>query len=162
MTSPEDPDISNDEILARIPGHFKRIMPTDDAYTIKPWAPNRVHERTAPTYNVGRIVPAGDAAHNCNPCGGRGLTGGMMDVDRLITAFEAIFSWADAGAELDACTLDRRTELLEVSSPFVSLMKIKWERSDPALQKQGQAEIAKLSVGSSTIALAGSKPQATG
>jgi 2-polyprenyl-6-methoxyphenol hydroxylase-like FAD-dependent oxidoreductase len=132
-------------------------MPTDDPYEIKSWTPYRVHERTAPTYNIGRIVLAGDAAHICNPCGGRGLTGGIMDVDRLMTAFEATFRSADAGAELDAYTLDRRTEFLEVSSPFASLMKAMWERSDTVLQKLDQAEIAKLSVGSSTISLAGIK-----
>lgn len=159
VTFPQDPDISHDEVFARIPGHYKRIMPTDEPYEIKSWAPYRVRERTAPTYNVGRIVLAGDAAHICNPCGGRGLTGGIMDVDRLVDAFEAVFDEADAGTELDALTLDRRTEFLEVSSPFALLMKAMWERSDPALQKLDQADIAWLSVGSSTISLAGIKPQ---
>ena len=84
-----------------------------------------------------------------------------MDVDRLITTFEAIFGGAAAGPELDAYTLDRRAEFLEVSSPFASLMKAMWERSDPALQKRDQAEITKLSMGSSTISLAGIKPQAS-
>ncbi len=159
---PDDPNISNDEVFARIAGHCKRIMPTDGPYEIKSWAPYRVHERSAPTYNIGRIVLAGDAAHICNPCSGGGVTGGMMDVDRLVDAFAAILSGADAGTALDGDTLDRRTGFLKVSSPFASLMKAMSERSDPALQKPDQAKIAKLSVGSSTISLAGIKPQASG
>ena len=64
------------------------------------------------------------------------------------------------GGTVNECqTLDRRTEFLEVSSPFALLMKAMWERSDPALQKLDQADIAWLSVGSSTISLAGIKPQ---
>lgn len=96
-------------------------------------------------------------AHICNPCGGRGLTGGIMDVDRLLTAFEAVLTRADARTELDAYTHDRRTEFLEVSSPFATMIKGMWERSDPDMKKQDQAEIMKLSVGSSNISLAGIK-----
>lgn len=80
-----------------------------------------------------------------------------MDVDRLITAFEAILKGGDETAELNAYTTERRKEFLEVSSPFASMMKGMWERSDPDAQKQDQAEIAKLSVGSSSISLAGIK-----
>jgi 2-polyprenyl-6-methoxyphenol hydroxylase-like FAD-dependent oxidoreductase len=158
VTFPEDPDLSPVEIEARIHNHhYKRILPDDGPYELQGWAPYRVHERTAPTYNMGRIVLAGDAAHICNPCGGRGLTGGIMDVDRLLNAFEAILNGASARNELDAYTHDRRTEFLEVSSPFASMMKGMWERSDPDMQKKDQAEIMKLSVGSSNISLAGIK-----
>lgn len=158
VTFPEDPNRTTEELEDRIRNHhYKRILPTDDRYEIQSWAPYRVHERTCPIYNMGRVVLAGDAAHICNPCGGRGLTGGIMDVDRLITAFEAILKGGDETAELNAYTTERRKEFLEVSSPFASMMKGMWERSDPDAQKQDQAEIAKLSVGSSSISLAGIK-----
>ena len=116
-----------------------------------------MYERTAPTDNIGRIVLAGDAAHICNPCGGRGLTGGIMDVDRLLNAFEAVLTGVEARTQLVADTDDCRTEFLEVSSPFASMMKRMWERSDPVMQKKDQAEIMKLSVGSSNIPHAGIK-----
>lgn len=159
VTFPEDPNLPLEGLEERIRTvNYPRILPTDEPYELVSFAPYRVHERTCPTYNVGRIVLAGDAAHICNPCGGRGLTGGIMDVDRLIDAFEAILGGADARTELDAYTHDRRKEFLEVSSPFASMMKGMWERSAPAAQKQDQTEIAKLSVGSSSISLAGIKP----
>ena len=64
VTFPEDPDRSHAEIEARIHNHhYKRILPDDGAYELQSWAPYRVHERTAPTYNVGRIVLAGDRPH---------------------------------------------------------------------------------------------------
>lgn len=160
VTFPESPDLPLEGLEDRIRNHhYKRILPDDGEYEIKSFAPYRVHERTSPTYNIGRVVLAGDAAHICNPCGGRGLTGGIMDVGRLLDAFEAILKGADARSELDAYTHDRRKEFLEVSSPFASMMKAMWERSDRDAQKKDQAEIMKLSVGSSTISLAGIKPR---
>ena len=80
-----------------------------------------------------------------------------MDVDQLLTAFEAILTGADPRTALDPYTHTRRKEFLEVSSPFASMMKGMWERSDPALQKQDQAGTMKLSVGSSNISFAGIK-----
>jgi 2-polyprenyl-6-methoxyphenol hydroxylase-like FAD-dependent oxidoreductase len=158
VTFPEDASLSNDELRAKIPEHYKRIMPTDDPYELVSWAPYRVHERSCPTYNVGRVVLAGDAAHVCNPCGGRGLTGGIMDVDRLLDAFEGILGGTRGEDDLDGYTKDRRTEFLEVSSPFASTMKRMWEREDHEEQKKDQEQVMKISVGSGDISLAGLRP----
>ena len=57
-----------------------------------------------------------------------------------------------------ASVVPPRQKLSAYPEPFASMMKAMWERSDPAAQKQDQAEIAKLSVGSSSISLAGIKP----
>ena len=38
------------------------------------------------------MLLAGDAAHACNPCGGLGLTGGVIDADNLSDALGAVIA----------------------------------------------------------------------
>ena len=59
-------------------------------YRIDNFSPYRVHQRCAPTFRVGRVLLAGDAAHACNPCGGLGLTGGVIDADALSDVLGAV------------------------------------------------------------------------
>ncbi len=63
----------------RIPEHYAAILPSSEPYEIVASSPYRVHERCAPRFRVGRAMLAGDAAHACNPCGGLGLTTGVID-----------------------------------------------------------------------------------
>lgn len=50
----------------------------------------RVHQRIAPTYHVGRVALAGDAAHLNSPAGGMGLNGGIHDAFELADALVGI------------------------------------------------------------------------
>jgi 2-polyprenyl-6-methoxyphenol hydroxylase-like FAD-dependent oxidoreductase len=61
-----------------------------------------MHQRTAATYRLGRVVLAGDAAHLTNPTSGFGLMGGCTTHLRgarrlrlLFTARQATKSWID-------------------------------------------------------------------
>ena len=90
VTFGEDPSLPESEIRSRIPAHYAKILPSDEPYEIVAAAPYRVHERTCPTYRVGRVLLAGDAAHACNPCGGMGLTSGAFDAAALVTALGAV------------------------------------------------------------------------
>lgn len=49
-------------------------------------SPYKVHQRRANQFRKGRFVLAGDAAHICNPFGGLGLTGGIVDAGNLSDA----------------------------------------------------------------------------
>jgi hypothetical protein len=42
-----------------------------------------MHQRCADRFRVGKFLLAADAAHLCNPFGGLGLTGGMVDAGNL-------------------------------------------------------------------------------
>jgi 3-(3-hydroxy-phenyl)propionate hydroxylase len=46
----------------------------------------RVHQRTAETFRVGRVLLAGDAAHINNPAGGMGMNSGIHDAYHLASA----------------------------------------------------------------------------
>jgi 2-polyprenyl-6-methoxyphenol hydroxylase-like FAD-dependent oxidoreductase len=155
VTSPENPALPLDQREDRIRNHHDtRILPDDRDHEIQSFAPYRVPARTCPTCNRGRFVVAGDAAHICTPCGERGLTSGIMDVDRLIAAFAAILSGGNARTGLDAHAAERRKEFLGVSSPFAALMTAMWERSDRDPQTRNAENTTRLAADASSIARA--------
>src|SRR3981189_1095494 len=61
-----------------LPGH-----PKPESYTLTNCMPYKIHQRCAEKFRVGRFLIAADAAHLCNPFGGLGLTGGMVDTGNL-------------------------------------------------------------------------------
>ncbi|GAB7354432.1 hypothetical protein MBLNU459_g4921t3 [Dothideomycetes sp. NU459] len=91
----ELPGLSNEELLARQPMKFQKMLPghpTPDQYKIVSISPYRVHQRCVESMVVGRVCLAADAAHLCNPFGGLGLTGGIVDVDGLFDCLRGIHS----------------------------------------------------------------------
>jgi 2-polyprenyl-6-methoxyphenol hydroxylase-like FAD-dependent oxidoreductase len=61
-----------------LPGHPK---PGD--YKLDNISPYKIHQRCAEKFHVGRVLLVADAAHLCNPFGGLGLTGGIVDAGGL-------------------------------------------------------------------------------
>lgn len=155
VTFSEDANGTLEEWEAAIPKHYETIMPTDEPYEIESWAPYRVHERCASTFLVDRVILVGDAAHICNPCGGRGLTGGLQDVDHLLGSFERIGKGADPQMELADYAQTRRKVFLDVNSPFAQMMKQTWQRTDLNDQRADQQRIAQVAAGQSNISMTG-------
>lgn len=65
---------------------FERMLPGNpkpDQYKLVNCSPYKMHQRCAEKFRVGRFLLAADAAHLCNPWGGLGLTGGMVDAGNL-------------------------------------------------------------------------------
>jgi 2-polyprenyl-6-methoxyphenol hydroxylase-like FAD-dependent oxidoreductase len=66
----EEKGISHDEIRARMPAKFERMLPGNpkpEDYEIRRFQPYAIHQRCAPSMREGRIVLAADAGHLCNP-----------------------------------------------------------------------------------------------
>jgi 2-polyprenyl-6-methoxyphenol hydroxylase-like FAD-dependent oxidoreductase len=61
-----------------LPGH-----PKPGQYKLDNISPYKIHQRCAEKFRMGRFLLAADAAHLCNPFGGLGLTGGIVDVGGL-------------------------------------------------------------------------------
>jgi len=61
-----------------LPGHLK---PGD--YKLDNISPYKIHKRCAEKFRQGRFLLAAHGAHLCNPFGGLGLTGGIVDVGGL-------------------------------------------------------------------------------
>jgi 2-polyprenyl-6-methoxyphenol hydroxylase-like FAD-dependent oxidoreductase len=101
----EDAALPEDTFMERVPQAYAAIIPGARDYIVDRAAPYRMHQRSAPTYRVGRVVLAGDAAHVTNPTGGLGLTSGLFDSFALYPALAAVIA---AGA--DPRVLDRYSE----------------------------------------------------
>jgi 2-polyprenyl-6-methoxyphenol hydroxylase-like FAD-dependent oxidoreductase len=64
------PGLTKEEYIARQPQRWEEILPGNpkpDQYKIVNLNPYKLQQRCAPSFRVGRIVLAADAAHLCNP-----------------------------------------------------------------------------------------------
>lgn len=139
VTYGEDASLDEAAILERLPARFAQILPGDGPYRIDNFSPYRVHERCATSFRVGRVLLAGDAAHACNPCGGLGLTTGVIDADALITALGAVIMGEADEEVLDFYAAERRRVFLEVTSPLASDFKRMLAERDPERQAADKA-----------------------
>ena len=95
--------------------------------------------RCAPCFRVGRVLLAGDAAHACNPCGGLGLTGGVIDADALSDTLGAVIASRADERVLDFYAEERRRVFVEVTSPMSINFKRLLSEKDPARRAQDKA-----------------------
>ena len=131
VTYGEDASLDERTILERLPARFAAILPGPEPYRIDNFSPYRVHERCASRFRVGRVLLAGDAAHACNPCGGLGLTGGVIDADALSCVLGAVIRGRAGDDVLDFYAQERRRVFLEVTSPLASDFKRQFMEPDP-------------------------------
>jgi len=136
VTYAEDPGLPEESLEQRIRERYRLLLPDPTApYRIAAYSPYRVHERCAPVFRVGRALLAGDAAHVCNPCGGMGLTGGVIDAAALVDVLGAVCAGAAPESVLDFYATERRRVFLEVSSPIATDFKRRMSEPDPARQR---------------------------
>lgn len=98
-----------------LPGH-----PSPSSYTLLNISPYRIHQRCAPSFRVGRVLLAADAAHLCNPFGGLGLTGGLVDVGGLAECFEGLATGRAGEETLDIWAKVRKQIWKDVIDPVSS------------------------------------------
>lgn len=140
VTYGEDATLDEAAILERLPERFAQILPGREPYRIDNFSPYRVHERCASAFRVGRVLLAGDAAHACNPCGGLGLTTGVIDADALIATLGAVILGRADEAVLDFYAAERRRVFLEVTSPLASNFKRMLAERDPVRAAADKAQ----------------------
>jgi 2-polyprenyl-6-methoxyphenol hydroxylase-like FAD-dependent oxidoreductase len=136
VTYGEDASLDEATILERLPERFARILPDPSVpYRLDNFSPYRVHQRCATEFRVGRVLLAGDAAHACNPCGGLGLTGGVLDADMLSDALGAVIAGRADERLLDFYAEERKRVFVEVTSPMSANFKRMLSEADPARRK---------------------------
>jgi 2-polyprenyl-6-methoxyphenol hydroxylase-like FAD-dependent oxidoreductase len=91
----EGAQLPEEHYLERIPAAYRELLPGRDPYILEQASPYRMHQRSAPSYRVGRVVLAGDAAHSTNPTGGLGLTSGLFDSYLLQDSLTAVLDGAE-------------------------------------------------------------------
>ncbi|KAJ5385553.1 hypothetical protein N7517_003464 [Penicillium concentricum] len=124
ITYGEEPGLSRDEILARQPAKFKALLPGNpdpSDYKVVSISPYRVHQRLAKSLRVGRFLLAADAAHLCNPFGGLGLTGGLVDVGNLADCLVGIHQGLADEAILDRYSEVRRQKYEDIINVVSSI-----------------------------------------
>ena len=85
--------VSMEGIQRRLHGIYDKSGDFDIPY----YALYTVHQRVAATFNKGRVLLAGDAAHVNNPIGGMGMNGGIHDAVNLADKLADVwFGRADA------------------------------------------------------------------
>ncbi|KAF2850846.1 FAD/NAD(P)-binding domain-containing protein [Plenodomus tracheiphilus IPT5] len=115
--------LSRDELLERQPEKFNKILPghpDPKDYKVVNFSPYKVHQRLAQNMRVGRVLLAADAAHLCNPFGGMGLTGGIVDVGGLYDCLVGIHTGQATDSILDSYDEIRRQKYKDVVNPISS------------------------------------------
>ena len=130
----EDAVLPEEGVVERLPRFLEQIFGPEVAAgtTLDAIAPYRMHQRSAPTYRVGRVLLAGDAAHATNPTGGFGLTMGLFDSYVLNEALGAVISGQADDSVLGAYADLRRTAFITKASPRATANKqLIFHSSDP-------------------------------
>jgi len=107
-------------VMGRILRFIQTVLPGDQKYELALHTAYNMHQRTAATYRVGRVVLAGDAAHITNPTSGFGLMGGLYDSFALSEALAAVVHGKASDEILDRYSEQRIKIYHEVISPISS------------------------------------------
>jgi len=144
---PVPPDESDEQALSMdgIQRRLQGIHPRSGGYEIPYHALYAVHQRVATTFNKGRVLLAGDAAHVNNPIGGMGMNGGIHDAMNL-TAKLADVWFGRAGPEvLDRYTRQRRKAQVDYVQAQTIQNKRSLEEKDPVIRRQHLDELRRIS-----------------
>lgn len=99
------------------------------------WASRfRIHLRSAPTFRIGRVLLAGDAAHIHSPAGGLGMNAGIQDAHNLAWKLAAAIRGGDTDALLDSYDVERRSVTVEEVSSYADYATRIFLQSPPALR----------------------------
>lgn len=135
----EDSSLSEDARRARIPQRYAAMLPSRQvSYDIVLANSYRVHQRSATTYRVGRVLLAGDAAHATNPIGGMGFTSGVQDAMLLIKSLLAVLKGEAGDDALDWYAYERRRCFLEIANPTAIEFKRRTQEADPQRQQEDE------------------------
>jgi 3-(3-hydroxy-phenyl)propionate hydroxylase len=141
---PTDPDTDDAVLLAgpNVERLMRKFIPARGDYEIMHRAIYRVHQRVAKTFNVGRVLLAGDAAHLNNPLGGMGMNSGIHDVFNGIDKITSIFDdGADVDTLFDHYTRQRRMVAVEYVQAASIRNKRQLEERDPAVRQERLEEL---------------------
>ncbi|HWU11838.1 MAG TPA: NAD(P)/FAD-dependent oxidoreductase [Streptomyces sp.] len=123
VTYHEDSALPMETMASRIAAFFAELLPPGAAYELVQFSPYTMHQRSASSYRLGRVLLAGDAAHVTNPIGGLGLTGGLFDSYVLSEALAAVLTGTVDDAILDEYSRLRRDAFLDYGSPRATMFK---------------------------------------
>ncbi|EHY57149.1 hypothetical protein HRR83_002643 [Exophiala dermatitidis] len=113
--------LTREQLIARQPMKYEAMLPghpKPGQYDLAAISPYRIHQRLAERLRVGRFLLAADAAHICNPFGGLGLTGGIVDVGGLYDCLIGVYEGKADESILDKYSEMRRQRFQTVTDPI--------------------------------------------
>ncbi|KAJ9641657.1 hypothetical protein H2204_002719 [Knufia peltigerae] len=140
ITYGEKPGLTTEQLRERLPMKFKTFLPghpEPDQYNVVNFSPYKIHQRLAPKMRVGRFCLAADAAHLCNPFGGMGLTGGIVDIGGLYDCLVGIYDGLADDSILDKYSEIRMKKYNEIINPISSdnILRLFDQDPDTAMEK---------------------------
>lgn len=105
-------EMQPDRVHRRIRAHFE-LMQLKPEYELVLTSVYRANALSLQTYRQGRVLLAGDAAHQVPIFGGRGVNHGYEDAFNLAWKLAAVVKGTGSPALLDSYTLERRDALLD-------------------------------------------------
>src|SRR3989475_1274742 len=133
---PVPPEESDEQALSMegIQRRLQGIHPRQGGYEIPYHALYAVHQRVAATFNKGRVLLAGDAAHVNNPIGGMGMNGGIHDAINLADKLSAVIKGEADEDLLDRYDRQRRHAAVTYIQAQTIANKRLMEECDPAVR----------------------------
>ncbi|KAL3442267.1 hypothetical protein BJX65DRAFT_299122 [Aspergillus insuetus] len=103
----------------------------------------KVHQRCVAKMRMGRFLVSADAAHLCNPFGGMGLTGGLVDVGNL---YDCLAGMSDGWRTkfrtiIDPMTTENFQRMFQGLQSDEFLKLVSKAKTDEALSRQLQANV---------------------
>src|ERR1700761_2796814 len=133
--------LSMDGIQRRLHSIYDKSGDFDIPY----YALYAVHQRVAATFNKGRVLLAGDAAHVNNPIGGMGMNGGIHDAVNLAGKLAEVWYGRAETSVFDRYTRQRRKAQID----FVQAQSIRNKKTlsekDPVVRRKHLDELRRVS-----------------
>jgi 3-(3-hydroxy-phenyl)propionate hydroxylase len=136
-----------------LPGEDARQMerPENVWSLLSPWltqddgelwraASYRFHALVAASWRNGRIVIAGDAAHQQPPFIGQGMCQGLRDATNLVWKLDRVLKCTSPETLLDSYTAERKQHVIELTGKIKAIGQSICER-DPAAARRRDAQI---------------------
>ena len=117
----------------------------------------RFHALIASRWRVGRILMAGDAAHQTPPFMGQGLCSGLRDAANLAWKLHRVLAGTSSDALLDSYEQERAPHVRHVVQTSVAMGRVVCERDPERVAQRDAAMKAALAAGQSTVANQGSQ-----
>lgn len=142
VTFSQPADAPAETVEDRIDAYYRRVLPEPGPDGPAAYSVYTMHQRTATTLRLGRLLLAGDAAHATNPTNGFGLVSGIMDSFVLADALAAVVAGRAPASVLDRYSDDRRRVFDEVATPSSSETKrLVFHSDDPVRLEADLAEL---------------------
>ncbi len=100
----------------------------------------RFHALVASDWRKGRIIIAGDAAHQQPPFIGQGMCQGLRDATNLVWKLDRVLKGASADELLDSYSAERKQHVIELTGRIKAIGQSICER-DPATARRRDAQV---------------------